>query len=371
MAGSGLSVIGVGTSQAAWFLTRGTGVVSLLLLTTVTVLGVLNAVRWSPTGQPRFVLQRIHRNVSLLAVVFIVVHIVTAVFDSFAPIRWMDAIIPFVSKYRPVWLGLGAVAFDLMIATVVTSLLRTQIGHRAWRIVHWTSYALWPFAVFHSMGIGSDVKQVWMLALVVASVGAVLTAMVWRVLADEWRGRNLGRVGMAIGAATMPFALGAWMVLGPLQPGWAERAGTPKSLLPHPISAASAPASSPVAPAPIVLPASASGSGTTVLHRLPNGQARVVIDLQTSGARPLGIRVVLNGTPAGTGISMSGGTAVLTPPQGAAVYQGSVTGLNGGNLSAQLSDGHGDEIGLNLALSISSDGGTTCQVAIRSIARQA
>lgn len=364
-------MIGVGTSRAAWFLTRGTGVVSLLLLTTVAVLGILNAVRWSPQGQPRFVLQRIHRNVSLLSVVFIVAHIATAVIDSFAPIRWMDAIIPFVSRYRPVWLGLGAVAFDLVIAIVVTSLLRAQIGYRAWRIVHWTSYGSWPVAVFHSMGIGSDVKQVWMLALVVASVGAVLTAMVWRVLADEWRGRNLGRVGMAVGAVSMPFVLGAWLVLGPLQPGWAERAGTPKNLLPHRSSTTSTSTSTPVAPAPIVLPASASGSGTTILHRLPNGLARVVIALQTGGARPLGIRVVLNGQPAGTGISMTGGSAVLTPPQGAAVYQGSVTGLNGGNVTSQLSDGHGDEIGLDLALSISSDGGTTCQVAIRSIARQA
>ena len=364
-------MIGVGMSKAAWFLTRGTGVVSLLLLTTVTVLGILNAVRWSPSGQPRFVLQRIHRNVSLVAVVFILVHIASAVIDSFAPIRWIDALIPFVSTYRPIWLGLGAVAFDLIIAVVVSSLLRAQIGYRAWRVVHWMAYALWPVAVFHSMGIGSDVKQIWMLALVALCVGAVLTAMVWRVLADEWSGRVLGRIGMGVGAASMPFVLGAWLVLGPLQPGWAERAGTPKSLLPHRTTTASTTAVTPAAPAPIVLPATASGSGTTVLHRLSNGTARVVINVQTSGPQAFGIQVLLDGQAVGGGISMSGGTAVLTPPQAAAPYKGTVTGLNGGSITAQLSDGHGDEIGLDLSLTISANGATTCQVAIRAITRSA
>ena len=364
-------MIALGTSQAAWFLTRGTGVVSLLLLTAVTVLGVLNAVRWSPSGQPRFVLQRIHRNVSLLAVVFIFVHIATAVIDAFAPIRWLDAIIPFVSKYRPIWLGLGAVAFDLIIAIVVTSLLRARIGYRAWRIVHWMAYLLWPVAILHSIGTGSDVKQWWMLALVVVCVGAVLLAMVWRVVADEWSGRALGRIGMAVGAVAMPVVLGAWVVLGPLQPGWAERAGTPKSLLPKRATSASIAMATPSAPAPIILPATASGTGTTVLHRLSNGSARVVINLRTSGALPLSVQVILDGQPAGGGISMTGGTAVLTPPRGAAPYKGTVTGLNGGNITAQISDGHGDEIGLDLSLSIAAGGSTTVQVAIQTITRSA
>jgi hypothetical protein len=115
----------------------------------------------------------------------------------------------------------------------------------------------------------------------------------------------------------------------------------------------------------IVLPARASGSGTTRLHRLPGGLARVVIALTTSGSEPLGIRVVLNGQPVGQGISMSNGTAVLTPPNGTVPYHGTVTGLSGGSVTAQLSDGHGDEIGLDLSLAISTSGATTCQVAIQ------
>jgi len=363
-------VIGVASSKALWYLTRGTGVVALLLLTTVVILGILNAVRWSPRGQPRFVLQRVHRNASLLAVVFIVVHVVTTVIDAFAPIRWIDAVVPFVSAYRPIWLGLGAVAFDLVIAIVVTSLFRARIGYPVWRVVHWMSYAMWPVAVFHGLGIGSDSTQPWMLALVMACVAGVVAAVVWRLVADGWRGRVAGRAGMAVGAFSMPFVLGVWLLSGPLQPGWASRSGTPASLLPKARSIAASPKSAASTPAQIVLPARASGSGTTRLHRLPGGLARVVIDLTTTGGEPLGIRVVLNGQPVGQGISMSNGTAVLTPPNGTVPYQGTVTALSGGSVSAQLSDGHGDEIGLDLSLAISPGGATTCQVAIRPIAGQ-
>ena len=359
-------MIAVTSSQAIWYLARGTGAVSLLLLTTVTVLGILNVVRWSPPATPRFVLQRIHRNVSLLAVVFIVVHIVTVVVDGFAPIRWIDTIVPFRSAYRPLWLGLGAVAFDLLIAVIVTSLLRGRLGYRTWRAVHWMAYGLWAVAVFHGLGIGSDSKQLWMLALVVVSVGAVAVATIWRV-AVGWPSWTPTRITMAFGALSVPVFLGAWFVAGPLQPGWAVRAGTPASLLPHTATVVAEAPPVATAPAPIVLPSTTSGQGTTQLHPLANGLARVVIQIQTQDAQPLDIRVVLNGRQLQEGISMTDGSVVLTPPKGAAPYQGVVTGLDGGNIAATLSDGHGDRIALTLAVQISSGGSTTAQILIQAV----
>lgn len=359
-------MIAVTSSQAIWYLARGTGAVSLLLLTTVTVLGILNVVRWSPPATPRFVLQRIHRNVSLLAVVFIVIHIVTVVVDGFAPIRWIDTVVPFRSAYRPLWLGLGAVAFDLLIAVIVTSLLRGRLGYRTWRAVHWMAYGLWAVAVFHGLGIGSDSKQLWMLALVVVSVGAVAVATIWRV-AVGWPSWTPTRITMAFGALSVPVFLGAWFVAGPLQPGWAVRAGTPKSLLPHTATVVAEAPPPPAAPAPIVLPSTTSGQGTTQLHPLANGLARVVIQIQTQDAQPLDIRVVLNGRQEGQGISMTDGSVTLTPPKGAAPYQGPVTGLDGGNIAATLSDGHGDRIALTLALQISSGGSTSAQILIQAV----
>ena len=122
------------------------------------MLGIVDQRHWRPPGWPRFVLDALHRNVSLLVLAILAVHIGTSVLDSFAPIRLVDAVVPFVSAYRPIWLGLGALAFDLLLAVLITSVLRRQFGHRAWRLVHWLAYVSWPVAVVHGLATGTDAK---------------------------------------------------------------------------------------------------------------------------------------------------------------------------------------------------------------------
>src|SRR5271165_4848546 len=118
--------------SAYWYLTRSTGAVALLLLTFAIALGVIDVRRLSSPRWPRFVVDSLHRNVSLLAMVFLVLHILTSVLDSFAPISLLDAFIPFTGSYRPFWLGLGAVSFDMIVAVIITSLLRARVGYRSW-----------------------------------------------------------------------------------------------------------------------------------------------------------------------------------------------------------------------------------------------
>ena len=172
-----------GSPKVLWFLTRGTGVVSLLLLTGGVTLGVLTSVRWRTERVPRFVVAGLHRNLTLLALAFVCVHVVTTVADGFAPVGLRDAVIPFISPYRPVWLGLGAVAFDLLLALIVTSLLRARLGLRLWKGVHWLAYASWPVALVHAFGTGTDPRKSWFAALAIACVASVVGAILWRVTA--------------------------------------------------------------------------------------------------------------------------------------------------------------------------------------------
>jgi len=172
--------------QALWFTSRGTGLVSLLLLTATVVLGTAHSGRAVSRGWPRFTLHAVHRNLSLVAVVFLAVHVVTAIVDPYAGIAWVDALVPFGSGYHPFWLGLGALALDLMIAVIVTSLVRTRIPLRLWRGVHLCAYGLWPVAVAHGLGIGGpDSTLPWVLAVDAACALAVVVALVRRVLADD------------------------------------------------------------------------------------------------------------------------------------------------------------------------------------------
>ena len=213
-----------------WYTTRGAGMVLLILLTAVIVLGILTTQKWGTARIPRFVSGALHRNISLLTIVFLVLHILTAIIDSFAHLGLKDALIPFGSSYRPIWMGVGVLGAELFMALVITSLLRERLGYRTWRLTHWLAYASWPLALVHGLGTGSDTKMGWALLLNAACVGAVLLALGWR-LAIGRPGSEAARLVSLAATALGVVALVVWMIGGPLKAGWAQAAGTPADLL--------------------------------------------------------------------------------------------------------------------------------------------
>jgi sulfoxide reductase heme-binding subunit YedZ len=168
-------------TDALWYLGRGTGVVSLILLTVAVALGVGSRAGRPLFGLPRFAVARVHRNTALLACVLLTAHIGSLLFDPYAQLTPFDLIVPFGASYRPLWIGFGTLALDLVGAVVVTSLLRHRIGVRTWRVLHWLTYALWPLAVLHGMFAGTDAGAPWFLATAVVCIGVVLAALVWRL----------------------------------------------------------------------------------------------------------------------------------------------------------------------------------------------
>lgn len=173
-------------NQLLWFATRGSGIVSLILLTAVAVLGLLSVTGWQRPGWPRFVSSDLHNNLALMSIAFVAVHVVTAIIDPFTALGVSAATIPFASSYRPLWVGLGVISVYLFVAVIVTSLLRERIGQRVWRAVHWISYAGWPLAVVHSLGAGSDAFAGWFLLITAGCVLAVAAALSIRI----WLGRS-------------------------------------------------------------------------------------------------------------------------------------------------------------------------------------
>jgi len=117
------------SSQLLWYTTRGAGAVSLVLLSVVVVLGLLARLRFESQGWPRFLSAAVHGDLALMTLAFLLLHIVTAVVDPFTHLG-LAALVPFGSYYKTLWLGLGAVAFELLLAIVATSLLRRHIGPR-------------------------------------------------------------------------------------------------------------------------------------------------------------------------------------------------------------------------------------------------
>ena len=337
--------------SAYWYLTRGTGLVTLLGLTASVVLGIVQVRRWTPGGSPRYVAVALHRGISLLVVALLAVHVATAVLDSFAPVRLVDAVVPFVSAYRPLWLGLGAVALDGILALTITSLLRNRLGLRAWRAVHWIAYACWPVALAHGWGTGSDARTRWMLAITLGCAGAVLAALAWRLGAVPDRHRGRRSAGAAATVVTVA-VLGVWLVSGPLAPGWSRRSGTPPALLaaaraPRPAAAQS---SVPALERPFT-----SGLAGSVREARAGGTAVVDLRLRLTDGPGATLRIRIAGQPdAGGGVLMSRSAVTLGR------LQGRIDRLDGTSLEALVGapDGRAMRLRVDLALDGSSASGT-------------
>lgn len=340
--------------SAYWYLTRGTGAVSLLLLTAGVVLGVMGPTGFQTTRLRRFVVAGLHRNVTLLATVFVAVHVVTTLLDGYAPIGLRDAFIPFASRYRPVWLGLGAVSLDLVLALIVTSLLQHRIGLRTWRAVHWLAYVSWPVALLHSLGTGSDARSWWLVLLAAASTAAVAMAVVWRVTTA--RGEAVPRLAAGAAAVVLPLVGLAWYENGPASTGWARRAGTPTSLLASARASQASAASAPTFPSTFSAPLDGrfAQAGPDA-----NGLVSVAITALTRGSVDGELHLDLWGQPLdGGGVAMTASRVRFGPASTPSQYTGRISQLNGQQVVASLRDANGRPLTLTLDLQIDSGSGT-------------
>lgn len=365
------SLLASTNGTALWYLTRASGVVALVLLTGTVVVGVVASVGWTRERWPRFLSQHVHRNLSLLCLGFVGVHVITTVGDGYVPIGLADAFVPFRSPYRPLWVGLGAVTLDLMIAVLVTSVLRHRIGYRSWRFVHWIAYACWPIAVLHGLGTGSDASLGPVLAVDALCTLAVLAVVTWRLVTGKHFG-SAPQLAAAALALVVVLAIAVVAALGPLRPGWSHRSGTSSALLaqigrkasgtstgttgssatvPTTTMGTATPGGSvPSGPGPSA-PFTLAATGTQSTDSLGSGRVRITFSLHLDDAAATPLTVVLQGAAVpGGGVSLTEGTVRL------GTGQGTVTALDGNRLVAVVSGE--DPIGLTVTLRIDQANGT-------------
>ncbi len=239
-----VAVAATADTKALWFLTRGGGVVALLLLTASVLSGLAAAYEWAPAALPRFVVPRLHRNVSLLVLVFLAVHVASTVVDGYAPVGWLDALVPFGSAYHPLALGLGALAVDLLLAVVVTSMLRHRIGRRAWRAVHWASYAAWAIGLLHGLLLGTDRGTAWLRVIEAVCAASVAAVALARLVAPPRAGARLGDAPIGAAAVVRPRQTRRHR-RSPARPSTVTRSGTagsgPNNTVARPTATAAAP----------------------------------------------------------------------------------------------------------------------------------
>jgi len=339
--------------SALWYATRGTGAVTLVLLTASVVLGIAETRGWRLGGASLFAVGSLHRTLSLLAVTLLGVHVVTTLLDPFPHIGVVAAVIPFVDSYRPLWLGLGTVACDLLLALVITSVARRRLGYGVWRGIHWFAYACWPVALLHGLGTGSDAKTTWMLVLTLCCIGTVVIALAARLgvagVAPRLRVAGYAAVGASL------LALVGWLAQGPLANGWARRAGTPPAVLaafsPKPQARTTSARASRVDQ--FARPFSAGLAG--VVRRGQGNDGTDVVDLRMrlKDGPPGALRIRLGGRAlAGGGLIMRRSAVTFGPPSKPNRYSGRVQSLRDSTLRVLVGSTQGRAIDLGIQLSL-------------------
>ena len=176
-----MSAAAAGT-PALWFVSRGSGLALLVVLSAVLVLGVATRTGSAPRRTPGFVWAELHRTLALFSVAFLLLHVATAILDPYVSIGWAATVLPFTSGYRALAVGLGTLAVDLGGAVLLTSLARGRLRYRAWRAAHWLAYLAWPAALAHSLTAGNDLRTWWVALIVLGCVAAVATAVLARLI---------------------------------------------------------------------------------------------------------------------------------------------------------------------------------------------
>ena len=345
-----------GWSTVTWDTARAGGLISYVLLTAAVSLGLVLRNRWQSSRWPRLVTNELHGYVSLLALVFIAVHVLAVAVDPFTRFGLAAVLVPFASHYRPIWMSLGIVALYLLLTVWISTRLRRRIGHRLWRQIHVLAFAVYGAATLHGLGTGSDTRTMWAVALYATSVGVVGSLLAVRLLAPAGRGSRGSPLGAAAAAAAV-VAAAAWALSGPLGPGWSSRAGGTATRAALARTAARvAPVRRAALPSAVVhAPFTAHYAGRLTVQPV-NEQGRVTlrIDGALSGPTTDHLEIMIHGVPledGGVAMEQSRVRMGTTTP----LYRGEITSLRGTRLSAALRSRH-QRLRVDLTLRIARNG---------------
>jgi DMSO/TMAO reductase YedYZ heme-binding membrane subunit len=345
-------------SALAWDSARAGGFIAYVLLSSAVAVGLVLRNRWQTAKWPRLVTNELHGYLSLLALVFISVHVLAVLVDPFTRFGLAEVLVPFASHYRPLWMGLGVVAFYLLLAVWVSSKLRTRIGYRTWRSIHVLAYGVYAAATIHGLGTGSDTRTVWAPIVYVSSVLVVGVLAGRRLLVPAARGQRSRPVLAATGGLAVVIAA-TWAAGGPLAAHWGTKAGgSPGSR-----AAAAARAKSRAAEVSVAklssetvsTPFSAEFNGRVTVQPIDEaGRVTVRIDGALRGGTRDHLEIYLRGVPLENGgVAMEQSRVRMgreTP-----FYQGEIVALRGSQLIAALHSSK-QRVRLEINLNIASDG---------------
>lgn len=170
--------------KAYWYLSRGSAFVALSLLWLSMALGLLitnKTARLWPGVPISFAL---HEFISILGLGFALFHALILLGDHYIGYTLAQVLVPFSSSYEPVWVGLGQVGFYAMLIVTLSFYVRSRIGQKTWRSLHYISFLTYLIALLHGIAAGSDASLPWVQQYYWISGGTLLFLLSYRIVVN-------------------------------------------------------------------------------------------------------------------------------------------------------------------------------------------
>lgn len=184
-----------------WVIGRSTGMVALLLLSASAAMGLALSMKASSPRFPRWLTTELHRYITVLGVVVTAVHLITLWLDSEAGISLLSLVIPFISDFSPLGIGLGVLAFEIILIVWFTTRIRDRMGYRTWQIIHRTASAGWALMIVHGLIVGTDTGRWWAVTAYTLCAALVVGLLVPRMILGRSASAAPARASRADSAA--------------------------------------------------------------------------------------------------------------------------------------------------------------------------
>jgi DMSO/TMAO reductase YedYZ heme-binding membrane subunit len=180
------------SGQFWWYLARSGGIVAWILLASSVALGLLQAGKLIGRASGRSWVADTHQFLGSLATVFVGVHLLALVADSYVYFGWSESLVPFASDWKPGPVAIGIVGFWLLVAIEITSLAKRHLPRTLWRTVHHLSLPLFVVATVHGFLAGTDTSAPLYVGAAAACLLALFVLALRRVVEQRSRSANYG-----------------------------------------------------------------------------------------------------------------------------------------------------------------------------------
>ena len=175
--------LGLDSVHIWWYISRASGLMAYLLVWLSTIWGFAISSKIFDSFLKREFTYDFHEYLSLLSLGFVLVHVVVLLLDRVEPLSLLEVLVPFVANYRPLWTGIGIIAFYLSLLVTVTFYIRKRISMKAFRLIHYLSIVAFLGALFHGLYSGTDSSLDWTQLMYWGTfLSTVLFAVYWLIL---------------------------------------------------------------------------------------------------------------------------------------------------------------------------------------------